>query len=417
MVNPVLLSGRLKPSLQLNFLSGLLDSRITYTNATANRTYYNSSGVLSYAAANTPRFDYNPSTLAVRGLLIEEGRTNLILRSEEQDSASWSKQQASVSANAIASPNGTTTADSIIEDSSSATHGANQSYSGNSATVYTMTLYAKAGTRSWLRLTLNDTGGNSCQAWFNLGSGAVGTVSNSGTGSGATASIESLINGWYRCRLTGTPSSASSGTVRYEYRMTTADNTTTYLGDGASNIYIWGAQLEAGAFPTSYIATTSATVARAADVATIGTLTPWYNASEGTLFIQAIPAGQTALAAYLVCFDDNSTNEMIANYYILTNKLGSLIQDNGVLLLAIQNTSAITTLAVNKTAFAFKLNNFAASANGGSVQTSSSGTMPTPDRLRFGNRADSARPFTGWLQAVRYYPARLPNSTLQSLTS
>ena len=78
------------PSLNLDFTTGTLDSRITFTRTqgtTTAATYYNSSGVLSYAAANTPRFDYDPVTLAAKGLLIEETRTNVLKYSEDFSNA------------------------------------------------------------------------------------------------------------------------------------------------------------------------------------------------------------------------------------------------------------------------------------------------------------------------------------------
>ena len=79
------------PSLNLDFTTGTLDSRITFTRTqgtTTAATYYNSSGVLSYAAANTPRFDYDPVALTPKGLLIEETRTNLLTYSQAYNS--WS---------------------------------------------------------------------------------------------------------------------------------------------------------------------------------------------------------------------------------------------------------------------------------------------------------------------------------------
>ena len=78
------------PALLLDFTTGTLDSRITFTRSTTG-SYYNSAGVLSTAAINAPRFDYNPSTLQAKGLLIEESRTNLLTYSEQFDNAAWVK--------------------------------------------------------------------------------------------------------------------------------------------------------------------------------------------------------------------------------------------------------------------------------------------------------------------------------------
>ena len=102
-------------ALNLNFTTGTLDSRITFTRSTTG-SYYNSAGVLSTAAINAPRFDYDPVTLESVGLLIEESRTNLLTYSEQFDNAVWTKSNASITANAIIAPDGTLTADKLVED-------------------------------------------------------------------------------------------------------------------------------------------------------------------------------------------------------------------------------------------------------------------------------------------------------------
>jgi len=77
------------PSLNLQFAgSTTLDPSITFTRASSG-SYYNSGGYLQMAGTNVPRLDYNPSTLQPQGLLIEEARTNLLLRSEEFNTSPW----------------------------------------------------------------------------------------------------------------------------------------------------------------------------------------------------------------------------------------------------------------------------------------------------------------------------------------
>ena len=72
---------RVLPRMALDFTTGVLDSRVTITRALNTATRTNSSGAIELVNANLPRFDYNPVTLAARGLLIEETRTNLFLNS------------------------------------------------------------------------------------------------------------------------------------------------------------------------------------------------------------------------------------------------------------------------------------------------------------------------------------------------
>ena len=104
---------RVLPKMALDFTTGTLDSRVSVARAGNTATRINSSGKIEIVNANLPRFDYDPATLAPRGLLIEEQRTNLLLRSEEFDNASWAKTNATITVNATTAPDGTTTADLI----------------------------------------------------------------------------------------------------------------------------------------------------------------------------------------------------------------------------------------------------------------------------------------------------------------
>lgn len=232
--------------------NGVLAPFVTFTR-TSTATYYGSDGLLKTAAINEPRVDYDPATLALRGLLVEEQRTNLLLRSQEFDNASWGKVRCTVSANATTGPDGSLTADKIIEDTSNNSHTVLQS--GPSmvlGSVYTYSCYFKAAERTRAQLS-SANGAPFCT--FDLSAGTVV--------SGAGAAIQSVGNGWYRCSVTYTSTATATETV---YIWLVASGTTnSYLGNGTSGVYVWGAQLEAGNFATSYIPTTSAAVTRAVD--------------------------------------------------------------------------------------------------------------------------------------------------------
>lgn len=245
-------AGLVRPVFDFNFLSGALDSRVTFTRASA-AWYFNSAAVLTSAATDTARFDYDPST----------ARTNLILRSAEQDnSGAWTAAQITVTANTLANPiDAAVTADTFTEGNTSLSRGTAQAVTIATNVSQSFSVYAKAGTRSWLRLMLN-TGSDSVIAWFNLGTGVVGSTATEGTGSSPTSAITSAGNGWYRCTLTGIPSSANSGSIGAYIRMATADSEFSYQGDSTGTLHVWGAQLETGA-ATAYIATTSAAVTTA----------------------------------------------------------------------------------------------------------------------------------------------------------
>lgn len=219
--------------------------------------YTDKDGTLQTAAVDEPRWNYTLEDGEWVGpeLLVEEQRTNFLLQSEAFDNAAWNKTRTSVAANAALAPDGTMTADKLVEDTTATgSHGVNQVTSATSGAVYTYTVYAKAGERNWLCLVVN-TGAGFPAAWFDLSLGAKG----SGTGH----SIEAVGNGWYRCSFTVT---SSAVTLNAFVLVVNANGNQNYTGDGTSGIYIWGAQLEVGTSPTSYIPTADAQVTRAADI-------------------------------------------------------------------------------------------------------------------------------------------------------
>lgn len=181
--------------------------------------------------------------------LIKTATTNLLLRSEEFDDASWTKTRCSVTANAIAAPDGSVTADRINEDTTpTSTHLAAQG--GALISVigarYTYSVYAKADGRDWLVLSPGSVWG---YAWFNVSSGTLGTVVDGG--GATTASITEAGNGWYRCIVSATAVDARG----LQLLLASSSNSVTYTGDGTSGIYLWGAQLEQSSTVGEYIPT------------------------------------------------------------------------------------------------------------------------------------------------------------------
>ena len=181
--------------------------------------------------------------------VIRTAVTNLLLRSEEFDNASWTKTRISVTANAIAAPNGTLTADQLIEDNSASTTHFVTVTATVTATTHTHSVYAKPNGRNHIALQ-GFNGASNPTAYFNITTGVVGTT----TGVASTA-ITPAGDGWYRCSITY---AVTSGTVTTAaVYLATADNSPTYTGDNASGIYIWGAQLEQSSTVGEYIPTTS----------------------------------------------------------------------------------------------------------------------------------------------------------------
>jgi len=366
-------------------------------------TFVGSNGLIQSAAVNAPRFDHDPITLACKGLLIEESRTNFAIYSEDLALA-FTVERASVLSNNATSPDGATTADKLVEDTTATNSHRLTRQLNLSAIPYTFSVFAKASERSWIRMTLFD-GTTGRQVWFDVSAGTIGTQS------GATGQIASFGNGWWRCSITAT--GLASVFSQSNIALATADNISTYTGDGTSGLFLWGAQIEAGSFATSYIPTVASSVVRSADVCSItgSAFTGFYNQLEGTMLANAFtPAigDRTVLAT-----DDNTANEMIRLRTEGTNPFLRVI-DGGSEVVAIDAGTATANTAF-KLIGAYKVNDFASSINGGSAVTDTTGTIPTVDRMRIG-AGQSGNTMCGCISSIRYFRKRLSNAKLSSLT-
>jgi hypothetical protein len=346
-----------------------------------------------------PRLDYNPATLAARGLLIEEARTNLCLRSEDF-TTTWTAVTSTITANSIIAPDGLTTADtwtsgSVIYPS------VFQTITVTNSTPYTATFYAKAGTSSTIDGELRGAAGTTIDGTFNLSTG-VATVNPSAT----VITVVSMVpvgSGWYRCSITKTSTSTS-----FLYII---GQLTSVIGN---TVYLWGAQFEAGSFATSYIPTAASSVARSADTASMtGTnFSSWYNATAGAFLVQFdTPASGTRIIS---AADDNTANN---NIQMLTSGTDPtfLVTTSGTAQASI-DAGTVAANTVYKFAGTYSANDFAACISGGTVGTDTSGTIPTVDQLRIG-AGQAGNTLCGHIALLVYYPQRLPNATLQSLTS
>ena len=219
----------------------------TPTTSTAITNYI---PVLQTAPINTPRFDYNPVTGENKGVLLEGQSTNLYTYSQQFNVGSWVNSYASVINNIIIAPDGTLTGNKLIEDTTNNQHNIYQNITATASVTYNFTIYAKAGERQYLTLCDSQI---ATRANFDLINGIV-TVAISGP----NATITPVGNGWFRCSMRMT--TATTGNLGYAIGVSNIGSSApvysvTYQGNGYSGLYIWGAQLEALAFPTSYIPT------------------------------------------------------------------------------------------------------------------------------------------------------------------
>jgi hypothetical protein len=234
-------------------------------------TYFDKDGLLKTAAANVPRFEFDPLTGDFKGVLVEGSATNILRGSEGIDGTSWGKTNVSVTPNLITAPDGTLTADKIIENSENLTHGINNSlasFIGNA--FYTISFFAKKSERSIIQVGGIGLLSNGENPQFDLENGV---SLNTGTVGNAITNITALKNDWYKCTVVYGATGAGVLVINMLDKLDTGNagtiTGTIYQGDGTSGLFVWGVQVETGSTATSYIPTTTSTVTRPADVITV----------------------------------------------------------------------------------------------------------------------------------------------------
>ena len=397
---------RVLPKLALDFTTASLDSRITFTRTTGASnpaTYVNSSGYVTAATDNQPRFDYDPVTLACKGLLIEESRQNTLRYSQDISNASgWGVfSGAAFGSTTESAPDNTNSGVVVVKTTASSGIYTNYSITGVIGTTYTLSCFVKAGTSNFARLALhsNNSSGNVGSYLINLTTGELTTIT---AGVGATAT--NFGNGWWRLTVTGT---ATATALRmYLYPGTTTETNTSAV--------FWGAQLEVGAFPTSYIPTTSAALTRNADVATMtGTnFSDWFNANEGTFFAKADTYYPAATAGVVLIASDGTANERIQVAFG-SSSLSVAVTDGGA-----SQVSGLTASAASANTFydmmvGYKLNDCGFAVNAGTPTTDTTCTMPTVDQLWIGRRTTY---LNGHVAKIMYWPQKLITAEIKAFS-
>jgi hypothetical protein len=200
--------------------------------------------------------------------LVELVPYNLFTYSEQFDNAAWVKERVTITANITTAPNGSLTADKIVEDNTTNSHRARQNAISEQGVQYTLSFYLKASERTKARITA---GGLNAFANFDLSNGTI-----IGSPTLCAASIISADNGWYRCSITYTQTAATSAAQLHLAATLNAAGDFSYLGDGVSGIFVWGAQLVEGSVAKDYLPTTDRL-----DVARID-----YSSGSGALLVE-----------------------------------------------------------------------------------------------------------------------------------
>ena len=360
--------------------------------------------------ADVPRIDYTGGGCGK--LLLEKQSTNLMYPSEDFTNANWSGGNYTIVANDLTSPDGTQNADKFTTTSTTAENYmriSNISILANIGSSYTTTIFAKKGTGNFLRIRnlFVTNGGTDGNAWFNLNTGAVGTVQSS-----QTASIQDMGNGWYRCSLTGVVGSVNSFSLM-DFGFTNADAT----NFPSANVdgYLWGAQVEASSYPTSYIpCPSSSSVTRLADAAYKTGISSLIGQTSGSVFLDFTVDTISAQTNNPVLWymKDGAAGERYVELY--SNGNLAYVDAGSVTNASITKTGL--TVGRHKCAIAYATNDFVFYVDGVQVGTDTSGTPNgfSTFGLQYYNAAYNGQQMVN--QAI-VFPTRLTNTQLQSLTS
>lgn len=252
-----------------NFITA---SGATFTRA-SNATYIDSTGTIATASSNTPRMEYDSETLARRGILIEEGSTNILTYSSDFTN-SWAVAPAlTISPSAQVAPDGTITGNLITANGSGLSYFAKSGLSVTPNAWTSSSIYLKPVSLNDVYFEIGDNGGTGGIAHFDL------VTMNSEWFGGPSVNrgqlkITKLKNGWLRIQASYKYGASSTGYMGYNVYIGA-------YGNGVGSAHFWGAQLELKPFASNYIPTTSAAASRADDNFSIPTAS-WYNSTTGT---------------------------------------------------------------------------------------------------------------------------------------
>jgi hypothetical protein len=319
--------------------------------------------------------------------------------------------------NTAVAPDGTLSSEKIITNAAAINGQVFQSVSkAASAVTYTSTVFAKAGEWNTVGIYVSDSASFSNRADINVNlvTGLVTSAAAArGTFTAGSGTVTSVGNGWFRISLTFT-SSTETQMLNRIYSLDSVAAT----GDGYSGIYIWGAQLEVGAFASPYTPTVAAQVTRLADSAVMTgvNFSSWYRQDEGT-FVAEVQTGPTSALSgvqpYYVLAVRDTNSDAISVGFDSVSGFWNQVWVGNVAQASISATSVASS--ANKIAFKYKVNDFAVSSNGGAVGTDTVGTVPVVNAMQLGRNRVTA---TGsiYLKRITYYNQALTAANLQAIT-
>jgi hypothetical protein len=422
----------LRPSLDLRFaLAKKLDPRITFTRGSTG-TYFGPDGLMRTAGVNEPRFDHDPVTGQSLGLLVEEQRTNLLL--DSNNFSNWTLQSGSggatgISTNVITSPDGTTNASKLFvqtQGGGTAFYSIYKSVSSIFANIYyVFSVFIKSGEGTAPSITIFD-GTNNSTVFINLTTASITSSFTAVNMTFDTCLVTNFNNGWYRVSI---PFVHTVGGT-FQFKINTGVNILNY------GIYLYGAQLERGVEPTSYIPTTNvSTATRSPDIANMtGTnFSSWFNQNEGTFLSIVKPSyafpsitNFTNKCPMVVYYDNNLIHFIL--HRATQPQIGTRSPVNYFINVSYLGPGNLDSTSERKVCYTYKDNYYnavvnrqtttpdirgehAKTANGLGLNSKSGEGYATS------NSFNGLNALNGTISRLTYYPIQLTNQQLINLTS
>ncbi len=361
-----------------------------------------STGYAKTAEGTLTQFASNILRVTSNGLLIEDARTNNKLQSQDFTSgAEWNViNNITTTANTTTAPDGTTTADSVVPTATNGDHSVGGSAGTATAASWTASCYLNPNGYNFGYLAIQN--GATDSIWvFDLVAGTSTRTDFGSAPTGVTTAFETLANGWVRPAVTLTAAAAG---ISIRVGVMNASTYANFAGNTTSGIYAWGAQVEAGAFPSSYIPTSGATATRAAEnITTSGSLQTVINAATASLVAQVDNGSVANIAANIV--DSNGTN--LLGFDASNHGLASMIGT-----LATGNTANRTTQ--DKLGLAWNASGRSLVLNGGTVATDAS--AQTPSATQHIGSSGTANFAFAYIERLSSWTTKLADATLQGFT-
>jgi hypothetical protein len=396
-------------------------NRFTFTRA-STATYFNSAGVLTTAAINEPRFDFNPSTLAARGLLVEGARTNSIRNSQAGGAVAgtpgtlptnWSGFIGGGLTREIVTTgtiNGISYIDVRFSGTSSSASGCSFDFEAQtqiaaslgqtwSQSLYVAMIAGSVANLTNVRLFLRESDGGGVVLGSQFGASIAGT----------------LAANFQRAVFTATTNQPTVAFIQPRFEITFNSGVAIDI-----TLRIAAPQLEQGSFPSSYIPTTGAAATRAVDSAIVSNLASiGFNANEGTWYVEAEVDDTAGVVRALIDSGSSGTNRL--GVFKLISPLNVInvfsVRDNDFVNTLTTNSAAVPA-GIVKVAFSYSDSLLTSSTNGSAVSTDSAGLLPSLfTAVNLGRRMDNANLLFGYLRRLSYIPSRVSNSYLQTLTT